>query len=152
MKLNETLKLTLQGFSDFTWMEYTELVDVLTSVQPNMLNQELSELPRVYTYFSGMAAIAKEQASRAESDLELLVFHLKQEATEEIEKDGKRATKERVEAQALKDPEYYTQSLELLRKEKVYTSLKGLLQGLSIKRDCLVQLSANQRGEIQMYQ
>lgn len=151
MNLENALELSMSEIEALSREEYASLVDVLTSVDKRRIDVELENLPRVYSYFSWLCSIAKETSSIAEKDLELLVYTLKKDATEEIESQGKRATKERVETEALQTEEYYRASRDVLKKEKIYSSLKGLLQALMIKRDCLVQLSANMRGEIQMH-
>ena len=115
---------------------------------PNDVADQLSEISALYGYYYGIMIKAKRLLDNAEGALE----NYKASARTDKRSEGVKLT-----AIAAED---YVQSLELtgelnkevLRLKEGYGYAKGICNTLEMKKDMLVQLSANSRQESKLYQ
>jgi len=115
---------------------------------PNEVADQLREISALYGYYYGIMIKAKRLLDNAEDALE----NYKASARTSKRSEGVKLT-----AVAAED---YVQSLELtgelnkevLRLKEGYGYAKGICSTLEMKKDMLVQLSANSRQESKLYQ
>tara|TARA_R100001440_G_C2447949_1_gene107578 strand:+ start:130 stop:552 length:423 start_codon:yes stop_codon:yes gene_type:complete len=115
---------------------------------PNEVADQLRKISALYGYYYGIMIKAKRLLDNAEAALE----NYKSSARTEKRSEGVKLT-----AVAAED---YVQSLELtgelnnevLRLKEGYGYAKGICSTLDMKKDMLVQLSANSRQESKLYQ
>jgi hypothetical protein len=115
---------------------------------PNEVANQLREISALYGYYYGVMIKSKRLLDNAEDALE----NYKASA-----RTGKRSEGVKLTAVAAED---YVQSLELtgelnnevLRLREGYGYAKGICSSLDMKKDMLVQLSANSRQESKLYQ
>jgi len=115
---------------------------------PNDVADQLREISALYGYYYGIMIKAKRLLDNAEGALE----NYKASARTDKRSEGVKLT-----AIAAED---YVQSLELtgelnkevLRLKEGYGYAKGICNTLEMKKDMLVQLSANSRQESKLYQ
>ena len=115
---------------------------------PNEVANQLREISALYGYYYGIMIKAKRLLDNAEDALE----SYKASARTDKRSEGVKLT-----AVAAED---YVQSLgltrelnkEMLRLKEGYGYAKGLCSTLEMKKDMLVQLSANSRQESKLYQ
>ena len=115
---------------------------------PNEVANQLREISALYGYYYGIMIKAKRLLDNAEDALE----NYKASARTSKRSEGIKLT-----AVAAED---YVQSLELtgelnkevLRLKEAYGYTKGICSTLEMKKDMLVQLSANSRQESKLYQ
>ena len=115
---------------------------------PNEVADQLRKISALYGYYYGIMVKSKRLLDNAEAALE----NYKSSARTEKRSEGVKLT-----AVAAED---YVQSLELtgelnnevLRLKECYGYAKGICSTLDMKKDMLVQLSANSRQESKLYQ
>jgi len=115
---------------------------------PNEVANQLREISALYGYYYGVMIKAKRLLDNAEDTLE----NYKASARTDKRSEGVKLT-----AVAAED---YVQSLELTgelnnevrRLKEGYGYAKGICSTLEMKKDMLVQLSANSRQESKLYQ
>ena len=115
---------------------------------PNEVANQLREISALYGYYYGVMIKSKRLLDNAEDALE----NYKASARTDKRSEGVKLT-----AVAAED---YVQSLELtrelnkemLRLKEGYGYAKGICSTLDMKKDMLVQLSANSRQESKLYQ
>lgn len=129
---------------------YQYIVSIISKVarDPNAAADQLSNISSQYTYYYGIMIRAKRYLDDAEEALE----NFKASARTEKRDSGVKLT-----AIAAED---YVNSLELTADlnskvrhfKESYGYAKGLCNTLEMKKDMLVQLSANSRQESKLYQ
>ena len=115
---------------------------------PNEVANQLREISAQYGYYYGVMIKSKRLPDNAEDALEIYKASAR---------TGKRSEGVKLTAVAAED---YVQSLELtgelnnevLRLREGYSYAKGICSSLDMKKDMLVQLSANSRQESKLYQ
>ena len=115
---------------------------------PNEVANQLREISALYGYYYGVMIKSKRLLDNAEDALE----NYKASA-----RTGKRSEGVKLTAVAAED---YVQSLDLTRElttevrrlKENYGYAKGICNTLEMKKDMLVQLSANSRQESKLYQ
>ena len=136
--------------NNITLETYEDTVKEMGQVarDPNEVADQLREISALYGYYYGIMIKAKRLLDNAEDALE----NYKASARTDKRSDGVKLT-----AIAAED---YVQSLELtgelnkevLRLKEGYGYAKGICSTLEMKKDMLVQLSANSRQESKLYQ
>ena len=129
---------------------YQNVVSEMAQVarDPNEVADQLRKISALYGYYYGIMVKSKRLLDNAEAALE----NYKSSARTEKRSEGVKLT-----AVAAED---YVQSLELtgelnnevLRLKECYGYAKGICSTLDMKKDMLVQLSANSRQESKLYQ
>ena len=136
--------------NNITLETYEDTVKEMGQVarDPNEVADQLREISALYGYYYGIMIKAKRLLDNAEDALE----NYNASARTDKRSDGVKLT-----AIAAED---YVQSLELtgelnkevLRLKEGYGYAKGICSTLEMKKDMLVQLSANSRQESKHYQ
>jgi len=133
---------------DFNY--YIKLISTYVEVDVNNLTNLITKQSAIYAYFSGVLSEAKKASESAEIKIS------KKEA--EIRTDlrlkntsGKRMTDKSMESIVRLHPLYEKLQQEQVECKYKYQLLKNFVDSLEVKKDMLIQLSANSRAETQLY-
>ena len=140
-------ELLLEALDDFGWDNFVVISEEVTKINNHNIQGELLQQPMIYSAYSGLQAKAKKRLDKARTELEIF------EATSR--KDKKETAVGKMTAQSLEDyvkasPEYRTHVEAVRDARERYDYLASILNSLSHKKDMLVQLSANNRAEINL--
>tara|TARA_Y100001937_G_scaffold104937_1_gene145344 strand:- start:611 stop:1048 length:438 start_codon:yes stop_codon:yes gene_type:complete len=141
--------------NNITQDSYQDIIKDIGQVarDPNEVANQLSEISGLYGYYYGIMIKAKRLLDNAEGLLESFKASSRNTKREE----GVPSNQRRLTAVAADD---YVNSLEeteklnqeVLRLKECYGYAKGICGTLDMKKDMLVQLSANSRQESKLYQ
>ena len=140
-------ELLLDALEDFGWDNFVEVSKEVTKINPHNIQGELLQQAMVYSAYSGLQAKAKKRLDKARTELEIY------EATSR--KDKKETAVGKMTAQSLEDyvkasPDYRNHATAVRDARERYDYLASILNSLAHKKDMLVQLSANNRAEINL--
>jgi len=150
MMTNKANELLL-AYADLTWDAYVELTTKLSSINRNNVDGELADLPQKYSYYSGLLSVAKKEVEKARLDLEQYMATTRQEEYNRRMASGQKATDKYLESYVMSQELYKEYNEALYMSNFKYNLLRDLVNALSIKKDALVQLSANSRAEAKIY-
>ena len=141
----------LRFYEDLDLPTFHELAQRLASINQNDIVGELSRQAAVYASYAGLSQYAKKRVSFLEIELNQCVTAAKIRARKECEAKGTKATVAVVDTFVSSDESCTEMTRELAILVEKEGLLKGLLNSLSQRKDCLIQLSSNQRNEMQMH-
>jgi hypothetical protein len=139
--------IKLEGDIEITLEIYNEICSELLSIgNRTNVSDELSEIPAQFSYYHGIMIRSKRLLDNAVDAFE----QYKAGARTEKRKEGK------LTAVAGEDFVNSLASTSVLNKEiqnrqEIYGYAKGICSSLEMKKDMLVQLSANNRMETKLY-
>tara|TARA_Y100000310_G_C20487072_1_gene717386 strand:+ start:413 stop:862 length:450 start_codon:yes stop_codon:yes gene_type:complete len=148
--MNDAEKL-LHIYAEFNWDDYIEISTKLVAINRHSIDAELEKLPGQYAKWSGLLSVAEKEVKRARTELEQYVAVTRQEETEHRASSGLKATDKYLESYVLSQPAYKEHQDRLTAVKFKYNLLKDLVSALSVKKDTLIQLSANSRAETKIY-
>lgn len=114
---------------------------------PTALEQELTNLPGQYAYWSSRWAEAKRDSQFAKLDRERVAATLYGTAQVELPEQGRKTTEASVTAYIESHPKWIEAREVEIASEATTNRLWGILQALQAKRDALIQLASNERTE-----
>lgn len=132
---------------DLDWDKYQQMTGVLTRINRADLDSEMEELPAIYSYYHGLMIRSKSLYDEATNALEETAAEIRHEQR----KSGVKITAIAGEDLVKCHPDVKDLNTLLTQRKEVYSLLKSLCDALNIKKDMLVQLSANQRQETKLY-
>ena len=141
----------LRFYEDLDLPTYHELAQRLASINQNDIVGELTRQAAVYASYAGLAQYAKKEVSFLEIELNQCVTAASIRVRKEYEDKGMKATVAVVETFVNSDESCTEMTRQLAILNEKEGLLKGLLNSLSQRKDCLIQLSSNQRNEMQMH-
>ena len=135
----------IEGDIEITHELYTLIVKDLTLIED--ITVELSEITALFSYYHGIMIRAKRFLDDALDSFE----QYKSAARTEKRKEGKLTA---VAGEDFVNSLSSTMTLnkEVQRRQEIYGYAKGICSSLEMKKDMLVQLSANSRMETKLYQ
>lgn len=128
------------------WEVYTEVSQALTRIDFSNIQEELVKHPSIYSYYASLRDVAKSECDRASHSADEYAAKLRTSISSDPPK-GKRLTDKYLTSLVEDDIEYNNLLKVIIEKQKFYNLLKTLTTSLEHKKDCLVQISANQRAE-----
>jgi hypothetical protein len=120
-----------QSLRDITEETYPNIARQITKIDPANIDDELQKQASLYSWYYGILALCKKKVREAESNLEIFESLARNDEYNRRMEEGLKATK-----------------IEL---ETKYDLLKGIVTGLSHKKDTLIQMSSNSRAEKNIY-
>lgn len=141
----------LLAYENLDWGLYIELSDDLTSINPITIDDELSKQATVFSYYAGLFEYAKKECEVLEIELTQCQADARIQGQERCEATGVRPTVAVLDSYVNSDESCTKITLSLAEAKYKLGLLKSLMQSLSHKKDCLVQISANQRTEKGIY-
>ena len=142
-ELNELLE-------NFTWNNYKEISDALSSFDDGMIDQEMMRQATLYSYYYGLMSVAKRQMNNESTALTQFASQLRKEAKNHTP-GIKKLTAKDLDDLVFGDEDYRAKDIQLNDATFKYELLKGLVRSLEQKKDMLQQVSANKREEIKLY-
>ncbi len=138
----------LTFYRDFTFDNFVELANTICSIDRTDVIGELTDCPRLFTYFHGLMSIAKSELDEYKRKQKDQINYLKIEKRKDP--GPHKITDRYLESYADNDDTVRALGVKIVGAEKKYGWCKGIVDGLMQKRDMLVQLSANNRAEANM--
>lgn len=141
----------LTAYENLDWEVYVTLSEDLTHIDEVRIDDELSKQATLFSYYSGLYEHAKRDSEITEGELTKCQALARIRGQEECEGTGIRATVAVLDSYVNSDESCSKINLMLTETKYKVGLLKCLMQSLSHKKDCLIQLSANQRDEKKIY-
>ena len=149
MKLANPVELE-SILKDLDWKLYIEITNALIPINQINLQGQLSELPLNVAYYQGLLVNAKKLMDEKAKELEQYSSMTRQDEYEKMTLAGKRATDKYLESFVQSQLKYGILNKEATETQYKFNLLKALIQALEHKSQMLIQLSANQRAELQL--
>lgn len=129
---------------DLTYDNYAILVEELCYINAN-IHDELIGSPPIYAYWNGILATIKRERDLQELKLNTYIS----ESRKAVKDAGlQKLTVRDLDDIVMSTPEYKELSELLIKNREKYDMIKSLVEALQHKKDMLIQLSANQRAEV----
>jgi len=141
----------LVAYDNLTWETYVDLSTSLSNIDPRYVDEALATQPQLYSYYAGLYETAKQDVANKENDLNNAEADAKAKAVKHYQSTGSRPTAVLLDAFVDGDEVVKDLRKELIDTEYKAGLLKALMYALSQRKDCLVQLSANNRAEKGLY-
>ena len=126
--------------------QYADMAEEIGRINPADIDGDLMRHPAIFTHFAGVASEAKRLADRSLLNLSLYESSAKEDERRNRIEKGIKITDKSIENWVITQPKYRELQSELLESNARYEKIKAIVRGLEHKRDCLVQLSSNNRA------
>jgi hypothetical protein len=142
------LEVQLDGITE---EGYLKLVNQITHLDPNKIDEELQKQASLYSWYHGLLALCKKKVREAESNLEVFESLARNDEYNRRMEEGLKATEKIMESYIKSLSEYRELVNTKIELETKYDLLKGIVTSLSHKKDSLIQMSSNARAEKNIY-
>jgi len=149
--MQEVDKVLLETLDNLDWASYVDICDSVLKVSSKDMDGELAAQAHVYGLWSGVQKIAEKRLAILEHEIEQRMNEAKFEALDDMMTRGIKVTDKKIESFALKDTKYNELKKSLFTTTEKLGWIKSICKALEQRKDMLVQLSANQRGETRLY-
>ena len=140
-----------QVYNNLGWDDYIFLVDNIAKIDKmGNIDDQLMSQSSEYAYYNGLLSKARRDLSRLTKDLETLTANSAKNRRQELAQGGKKITDKSIELFVAALPEVDELKAQIIDLEYKHNLLKALVQALQHRKDCLIQLSANNRAEVQL--
>lgn len=143
--------LLLEFYNSIQIDSYFNLVEELTNINKNDIDGELIRQSSIYSYYAGLLSKAKFDLDKDTYSLEAKSSELRKSEFLRCKSTGEKATDKYLDSYVFSHPDYISVTDKLALSSYRYNLLKSLITALDHKRDCLIQLSSNQRAETKLY-
>ena len=133
----------LLAYENLNWELYIDLSEDLTKINSMRIDDELSKQATVFSYYSGLYEHAKRDSEITEVELTKCQAEARIRGQAECEATGTRATVAVLDSFVNTDESCAKITLSLVETKYKLGLLKSLMQSLSHKKDCLIQLNFN---------
>tara|TARA_R110000851_G_scaffold229758_1_gene382459 strand:+ start:18001 stop:18441 length:441 start_codon:yes stop_codon:yes gene_type:complete len=132
---------------ELNWEHYEGIAANLSRIDKSSMEDELVELPTVYSYYHGLMIRSKTLCDKMAEKIEVAKSNTRHE---------NRQTGVKVTAIAGEDLVNCNVKIQILvqaliSRKEIYSLLKSVCDAIMMKKDMLIQLSANQRQETKLY-
>ena len=141
----------LQFYEDLDLGVYQDLVQELASINHLNIEGELLHQARIYSSYAGLLEHAKKECGNLEIELNVCQHTARIVAKEECEAKGTRPTVAVLDSFVNSDESCIKLTKKLVELKEKEGLLKSLVNALSHRKDCLIQLSTHQRNEKKIY-
>jgi hypothetical protein len=148
--MNKAEQLLL-AYEDMTWDNYVTICDAIVRINPENLEEELTNQPVNYSHWSGLLARARSEMDTANFHLTQFIATTTNATQEEARLSGKKKTAKDLDAFVESHPEYaiYTGKVNTITQK--FNMIKGLVSALDQRMSSLVQLSSAKKAEMKLY-
>jgi hypothetical protein len=137
---------------ELSWETYVDVSDNLGTIDKTDISGELVNHSALFAYYNGILNNSKLEVDLLTSLMEKLEAEIRTRVYKEYKAENKsKPTDKYLEMSVLSDNLYQEQKDKLIRLEYKYNLLKGLVNSLEHRKDCLIQLSSNSRAEMKLY-
>ncbi len=127
---------------------FPALVMELCSIDKESITDELIKIPSIYAYWAGILTIVKKSRDLQELMISSLAATIRKKHKED---SGTKLTAKDLDDLVYSNVEYQHNQEDYIKKSQNYDMIRALVDSLQHKKDMLVQLSANQRSESNLY-
>ena len=127
------------------------MIDYQKDLQIENIQDDLTNLASLYSFYHSKMMEYKEGYDQAKRNLDSLSAIKYLTYRHSYEDEGKKFTEKVLESLVTSDDEVIRARTHLDDKYNEYYLYRGVVESLSVKKDALVQLSANNRAEIQLH-
>ena len=120
---------------ELNWEHYEGIAANLSRIDKSSMEDELVELPTVYSYYHGLMIRSKTLCDKMAEKIEVAKSNTRHENRQTVNCN----VKIQILVQAL------------ISRKEIYSLLKSVCDAIMMKKDMLIQLSANQRQETKLY-
>lgn len=117
-------------------------------IDEDNLNSEYTKQPSLFTWYAVMSAESEALRDSLKFELEMLYAQIGKQVRLEIELCGDKVTEKLIDQEIARKEEYRQKKEELLEANRQFNVMKAVKEGLVQKKDMLISLGANLRGEI----
>ena len=137
---------------DLTWERYIEISNNLTKINKDDVSYELMEYTSVFAYYNGILNTYKFELDRAQHIIDQSEATIRSICDQDYRAhNNSKPTDKYLEMKVNTNEEYQTFIKGKTKLDYKYNLMKGLVHSLEFKKDCLVQLSSNNRAEAKLY-
>lgn len=127
---------------------YQSVVSILSRINREDIDDELTNVPVIFSYYYGLLVRSKRNLDDAKTLLE----HWKAKiGVDSRSSADKKLTAKNLEDIIMSNDETSALTKDIDHKEEIYSYMKGICSTLEQRKDMLVQLSANKRQETKLY-
>ena len=148
--MNKSEQLLL-AYEDMTWDNYVMICDAIVRINPENLEEELTNQPVNYSHWSGLLARARNEMDTSNLRLTQFIASTTKEAQDEALLQGKKRTAKDLDAFVESHPNYATYMKEVNAITQKFNMIKGLVSALDQRMSSLVQLSSAKKAEMKLY-
>jgi len=141
----------LQFYDDLDLGVYQDLAQELASINHLNIEGELLHQARIYSSYAGLLEHAKKECGNLEIELIRCQTNARIEARESCEAKKIKATVAIMDSFVNSDESCIKLTKKLVELKEKEGLLKSLVNALSHRKDCLIQLSTHQRNEKKIY-
>jgi len=141
-------EIILNSLEELTPKKYQELIEAISYIDETKIATELSTQPYRFSYWSKYMADAKRDLDKAKMDLEIQVALIQEDL---INNSQTKLTDKKLNSKVMADPMYSSLRHVVTDKEYKYNLLRNITEALKQRKDMLIQLSANNRKETDLY-
>lgn len=142
------IDIVLTSLEDLTPSKYHELIQAISYIDETKLVSELSQQSYRYSYWGGIMADAKKKLDISKMNLEIQYAVIQEEL---IANATTKLTDKKLNSKVLADPMYSALRQTVINDEYKYNLLRNITEALKQRKDMLIQLSANNRKETDLY-
>lgn len=130
--------------------EIRDLIERITNIEEDQLDEEMRVFPSVYTYFQGLATEVSMQAEEVKDEQKRWFARFLLRRYKELQDLGIKPSFTQVEREIQSLDVYYEQERKIRERQHCYYRLLHIVKALEAKKDLLIQLSANKRNELKL--
>jgi hypothetical protein len=129
------------------WDTFNQVSPEICGIGISTLEDELCNIPTIYSYYHGLMVAAKSMLDESMDLMEVEQSNIRQ--VQRLK--GVKVTAVQGEDIVNCNPAIVSFSEIIRNRREVYSMMKGLCDSITMKKDMLIQLSANQRQETKLY-
>lgn len=129
------------------WETFVQVSPEICGIRVSALEDELCSIPTIYSYYHGLMIVSKSMLDESLDMMEIEKSNIRQ--AQRLK--GVKVTAVQGEDLVNCNPAIVSFSEIIRNRKEVYSMLKGLCDSIAMKKETLIQLSANQRQETKLY-
>lgn len=137
-------------FDEINWGNFPSVIKELASINPENIDNELVNHPKMYGYYYGIMVAAKKKLELAQVERDSINASVRQAELDRKLKADEKCTDKYLEFYVLGNQEVKEKNKEVIEAEFRYNLFKALISSLEHKKDCIIQISSTKRAEIKL--
>lgn len=139
--------ITKEDLETLDWDTYNKVSPEICNINRDAVEDELCDISTVYSYYHGLMVVAKSMLDESTDMMEVEQSNIRQ--AQRLK--GVKVTAIQGEDIVNCNPAIVSFSEIIRIRKEVYSMMKGLCDSIFMKKEMLIQLSANQRQETKLY-
>ena len=146
MNYLERSKTLLLLYDSITWELYFKLCDDILYIDKDLIEEELSKQPALYAYYAACMNRAKKELDEANASLEVISATVKNSLL-----NGPKLSDKKLDIRVNTDESYQQANAKVIELTNKYSMFRSIVSALEHRKDCLIQLSSNNRAEMKLH-